>query len=393
MAHPPSDAADERRLFTAGFIGLGLAELAYFTAAGLTIPLTPDFATGPLGSDAAGAGIAIGAFSLTALILRPLAGRLTDQRGRRPFLIGGALLAALAIAAHALTTDLAVLIGLRLVLGVAEAFFFVAGFAMVADLAPEGRAGEALSYNSLALYIGIAVGPLIGEMLRDAGGYDVAWLGGAAMCVGAGLIAMLFDETGERIADPGPLTLFHRRALLPSVGLFTGVVAMSGLLNFMVLYVDEVGLSGTGPVMLVFGAIVVGTRIAFARLPDRVPPFRLAAAALATIGLGNAIVVVVPTAVGLFIGAALTALGVAFTTPAFFAAIVQRTQAHERGTALGTTSLFIDLAFGAPLVLGFVAEAGGVPAAFAVGGVVAVIGAMGTAYAALSERPIVASAG
>ena len=53
-----------------------------------------------------------------------------------------------------------VLIALRLVLGVAEAFFFVAAFeAAPADLAPPGRAGEVLSFNSLALYLGIALGP------------------------------------------------------------------------------------------------------------------------------------------------------------------------------------------------------------------------------------------
>ena len=39
------------------------------------------------------------------------------------------------------TSDLLVLIGLRLLLGVAEAFFFVAGYAALADLAPPGRTG------------------------------------------------------------------------------------------------------------------------------------------------------------------------------------------------------------------------------------------------------------
>ena len=47
-------------------------------------------------------------------------------------------------------------------LGVGEAAFFVAGFAFLADLAPPERMGEALSYNSLGLYLGIALGPAAG---------------------------------------------------------------------------------------------------------------------------------------------------------------------------------------------------------------------------------------
>ena len=147
-------------LFTRPFVQLAICELAYFAASGLTIPITPLFAEGPLGATELWVGITVGAFSLSTILLRPWAGRAVDRRGRRPLLIGGALLCAVALAAHAVTTTLPVLIALRLVLGVAEAFFFVAAFAALADLAPPGRAGEALSFNSLALYLGIALGPV-----------------------------------------------------------------------------------------------------------------------------------------------------------------------------------------------------------------------------------------
>lgn len=60
---PPRPGASASRLFTPAFIGLGLVELAYFTAQGITIPLTPLFAAGPLGADEVGVGIT-GRFSL-----------------------------------------------------------------------------------------------------------------------------------------------------------------------------------------------------------------------------------------------------------------------------------------------------------------------------------------
>ena len=152
-----STGAEQPRLFTPAFVALAIADLAYFTAAGILIQVTPLFVVGPLGANAIGNGVAIGAFSVTALILRPYAGRLTDRVGRRPPFLVGAILCAVVLAAHGFVTDLAALVVLRLLLGVAEALFFVAGVAALVDLAPPGRTGEALSYNSLALYLGIAV--------------------------------------------------------------------------------------------------------------------------------------------------------------------------------------------------------------------------------------------
>jgi MFS family permease len=379
---PPRPGASASRLFTPANIALGLVQLAYYTAQGITIPLTPLFAAGPLGADEVGVGITVGSFSVTALILRPFAGQMADRRGRRPLLIGGALLAAAAIAAQAVVTDLGALLALRLLMGVAEAFFFVSGFAMVADLAPPGRAGEALSFNSLALYLGIAFGPIIGEAMLDIGGVELGWAVAAGLTLTAGIGAIAFDETAAQ-AEPAPMTIIHRGALLPSVGLFTGVAGMAGFLWFLALYVRDLGMAGAGPVLLLFGLVVVGTRIVFAKIPDRVPPFRLAAAALAMIAIGLAAIAITQTVPGLFVGAAVTALGVAFTTPAFFAAIVGRVVPSERGVALGTTSLFIDLAFGGgPMLFGFVAAGLGIPAAFVAGAALATLGAGGTAYAA-----------
>ena len=235
-----TQSAPGSRLFTRAFIVLSLAELAYFTSAGLTIPMTPLFAHGPLGATEIGVGLAVGAFAVTALVLRPYAGRLSDRVGRRPLLVGGALGFAVVLAAHALVSSLPALIALRLLLGVAEAFFFVAGFAAVADLAPPGRAGEAISINSLSLYLGIAFGPLIGQVLLESGGYGAAWLGGALLALlAAGLASRIPETASPAVADAGPTPFFHRAALAPSVALFTGIVGMGGFLAFVAIHATE----------------------------------------------------------------------------------------------------------------------------------------------------------
>jgi predicted MFS family arabinose efflux permease len=378
------------RLFTPAFIALSLAELAYFTAAGLTIPVTPLFAHGPLGADPAGVGLVVGAFSVTALILRPYAGRMTDRWGRRPPLVLGALACAVVLGAHAFVDSLAVLVGLRLLLGVAEAFFFVAGFAAVADLAPPGRAGEALSFNSLSLYLGIALGPLLGHWLLEQGGFGLAWIGGAALALVAAALAWRLPETAKRDVAQEPAEapgFLHRAAIAPSLVLFAAIAGMGGFFAFVAIYATEdLGLDGTGGVLLLFGAIVVATRIVFAKLPDRVPPFRLGTIALALCAAGLAIAGGFASVTGLLLGAALLAVGVAFTTPAVFAAIFARVPASERGAASGTASLFIDLGFGGgPMLLGIVAGSAGIPAAFVVAAAVAAAGAAGSTLLSLDR--------
>jgi MFS family permease len=372
MRRPPDT------LFTAAFVALTLSDLAYFMAGGALIAVTPFFVTGPLGSGPAAVGLAVGAFSVSTLVLRPLAGRWTDRHGRRPLLVGGALLFALLVLGHLLVTDLAGLVVLRLLLGMAEALYFVAGFAALADLAPAGRAGEALSYNSLALYLGIATGPMIAQALLGLGGFRLVWIGTALLLMVAALLAARVPETSEPAAAPaGPAPLIYRPALLPGLGLFTGIAAVSGFLAFASLHAARIGVELWSTVLAVFGIVVVLCRLLFATLPDRIRPLRLAAAALASSGIGLVIIAALPTAEGLFVGVTVLAVGSAFLTPAVFAAIFSNVPPAQRGSAAGTASVFIDLGFtGGPVILGLVAAAGSIPAAFLTAAALTVGGAV-----------------
>jgi MFS family permease len=383
---PGARPGDRGRLFTPSFVALSISELAYFTAFGLMIPVVPLFAAGPLGAGPVGAGLAVGAFSVAALLLRPFAGRLSDRHGRRALLVGGGLLFTTVTAAHLLATELEILVLLRLLLGVAEALFFVAAGAALADLAPPARLGEAISYNSLSLYLGIAAGPALGELLLDVGGYRLAWLGGASLALMATLLALRIPETGTAQGDVARPPLIHRAALAPGLAFFTGLAASGGFLAFAALHARDVGMSGAGLVLGVYGLVVIACRLLFARLADRFPPLRLGMVALLLSAAGLALTGAVRNATGLVAGAAILAVGVALLTPAFYRAIMARVEPHQRGGAVGTFSIFVDLGLGGgPMLAGLVAARAGIPAAFLAGAVLAVLGAASTLL--LARRP------
>ncbi|WP_127125252.1 MFS transporter [Georgenia sp. SYP-B2076] len=386
MARPRATGggdSDGATLLTRDFLTLTAAELAYFTAFGLTVPIVPLFARGPLGAGPAGVGLAVGVFSATALVLRPLAGRLSDRRGRRPLLVGGGALYAVVTAAHLLAGELWVLVGLRVLLGVAEALFFVAATAALTDLAPPKRLGEALSYNSLALYLGISAGPALGELLLAVGGFRLAWLGGAFLAVVAVMVVLRLPETASPQRDTTDLPLIHRAVLAPGFAFCAGLAAAAGFLTFAALHAREVGLSSSGAVLAVYGLVVVGCRVAFAPLADRYPALWSGAAALACTAAGLAVMAAVRSPAGLVAGTAVLAVGVAFLTPAFVRAIMSSVEPRLRGGAAGTFSMFVDLGLGGgPLLLGLVADAAGIPATFAVGGAAAGSAALATALLA-----------
>ena len=372
----PGDTAREP-LLTRDFWALGTAELAYFTSVGVSFLALPLTVTGPLDSGEAGAGLAFGAFAVTALVCRPLAGRLADLHGRRWLMLSGALLCALGMVLVPHVGSLELLVVVRLLQGVAEAAFFVGAFALLADLAPPARMGEALSYNSLGLYLGIALGPPLGELVAEQGGLSAAWYVATGLSVLAAAITLLVREPPRSTDTDGHGRFIHWPAVPLSLGFLTSLVAVSGFVAFAALHADEIGMSNASLALFLYGGVVIVCRVVFARLPDRVPTTPLAVGSLATTGVGMGVMAAWQNPVGLLLGAVVMAVGVAFTTPAFFAAIFATARPSERGAASGTASLTIDLGFGlGPIGLGLVAQAYGIPWAFAIGALCAVGGAL-----------------
>lgn len=370
-------------ILTRPFLLVSLASLAYFVADGTSLALVARFATGPLGADAFGAGLTFGAFSLSALVLRPLAGGLADRRGRRPLMVGGSLLFGAVMLAHLLASSLAILVVLRLLLGVAEALVFVAAFAAEADLAPPERRGEALTLFSLSLYVGVAVGPLIGEAAFAAGDFPAVWVASAILAGIAALVALAVPETRpaeDPLPEPrlaAPRRLLHPAGILPGLILMTGVWGMGGYFTLLPPYaVGPLDLDGARLFLLTFGGTVIVARLIGVRLPDRIGARRLSGTALLITAAGLGLMGLIPTVGGLLAGTLLLGLGVAFTTPALASLTVSRAPVRERGAALGTFSAFIDLAFGAgPIAMGAVAAVSSTPIAFLSAAGVALIGA------------------
>ena len=367
------------RLATPGFVILAAATLAFFVAGGLVLPIAPRFAKLALGADALGFGLSIGSFAIASLLLRPVVGWSSDRYGRRPLLIGGSLVTIVGLLLHVVAADLLVFTIARCALGAGEAFFFVAALAAASDIAPEERRGEALSYLSLSLYLGIAIGPPVAEWVFRMGSYTVVWIVAAVVAAVAVVLSLLVRESAPLATTDRPHRsvrgmLIHPAGVLPGVVILLGLWGMAGFFTYLPLYTPEVGMEGAGLPLTAYALVVVVLRIVGATWPDRFGAARLSGVALAISAIGLAVIGLIPTSLGLMLGTVVFASGVAFTMPALLSLAVSRVPATERGMVVGTATVFLDLAFGvAPVVLGFVADTSGYRTTFLVSAFLAVI--------------------
>jgi MFS family permease len=358
-----SRISPRRAAFAGIFVVTGLGLLSV----GATLPVIPRYVKGPIDAGDVSVGIVTGAFAITGLACRPIAGHLADRRGRRRVVIGGALLTALAGALYFIPAGVPGLIVARLFLGAGEGAVYTAGSAWVVDLAPPERRGRIIGLYGLAIWGGLTLGPPIGELILRATSFEMVWAFSMAAPLLGAFIAMRIPESFEpRAAEPlGRGNLIAREALAPGLGLSLGTVGYATVAAFLVLHLDDRGIGHGAEVFTAFAATVVLARVFGGWLPDRFGSIPCAvgaglveAAGLIAIALAQSLPVAIAGAL---------AMGAAFSLlfPSLALLVVNRVPEERRGVAMGTFTAFFDLGvgLGAPLA-GAAAALGGYSAAF-----------------------------
>jgi MFS family permease len=347
------------------FAGVFAVTFCGLVAVGSVLPVLPRYIHGPLDSGDLAVGVVIGAYAITGLLLRPIAGRLADTRGRKPTVLVGAVLVALSGLLYLPSLGLAGLIFARLLLGAGEGAVYTAGSAWIVDLAPEQRRGQVLGLYGLAVWGGLGVGPLVGELLLDIGSYTTVWIFAAALPMLGALFALAARDpfVPRRHAEPHPL--IAPEAVGPGFAIALASMGYAAIATFVVLHLEARGIGQGATVFAAFAAMLVITRLVFGHLPDRIGAAPVAIVATLGEAVGLALIAVAQTlpvalAGGLVMGAAFSLLN-----PALMLIALGRVSQRARGAAMGTYTAFFDagVGLGAPLA-GLVAALAGYEAAF-----------------------------
>jgi MFS family permease len=261
-------------ILTAAFVTASLANFLFFTglAGFVLLPLH----LRRLGATDGQLGLIMACYSGTAIVVQPLVGAWVDRSGRRAFLVIGAILTsgvALLFAAAPHTLGLFPL--LRALQGAAFSIFFIANFAVVVDLVPPDRRGQALGIFGISGLVSGAVGPALGELLIRVAGFRELFLAAAVLPLLAAVISARLRlpaprRTGAAEGLPGLLRGLISAPRLPvtlgaAFGLGQGV-----MFTFFPTYALDLGVRWVGLFAVSYSAAALGVRVAAGGLADSI---------------------------------------------------------------------------------------------------------------------------
>ncbi|HUF11541.1 MAG TPA: MFS transporter [Longimicrobiales bacterium] len=256
---------------------------------GIVLPLLPFYA---LSFEASPFDVTllIASFSAMQLAAAPLWGRLSDAHGRKPILLIGLLVSAVAYVLFALASTLPMLYVARLLAGAAGGTVSVAQ-AYVADTTTSKERARGLGYIGAAAGLGVMIGPAIGGVFSRWGLGAPGWVAAALCLIDA--IAILFllpesrlsraaaarAEVAGRTGRRRTLTIgaWARALTTPPLSLLLGVYFLSissfaAMTSTLALYVErafamdaqQMGwvLTASGGVTVVVRGILLGPLVA-----------------------------------------------------------------------------------------------------------------------------------
>lgn len=135
---------------------------------GIIIPILPAYLMS-IGQGGTAAGLMIAIFAGAQFIMSPIAGKWTDQYGRRKMIIYGLSGLALSMFIFYFSNSVGILYFSRVVGGIGAALLIPAIFAYVADITTIEQRAKGNSYISAAMSLGIVIGPGVGGFLADYG--------------------------------------------------------------------------------------------------------------------------------------------------------------------------------------------------------------------------------
>lgn len=153
---------------------------------GVRVSAVPLFVAGVLGGGGRESGWALAAYAAGNAIFVIPSGRWNDRIGRKPLLVLGFSLSAVAFFVFPLATSLPFAVATLVLAGVAAAFANPAQQAVIADVVGKRSGGQVVAMGQMSSDFGAILGPLIAGVLIDSVGFTSAfWVTAVLLAVTA----------------------------------------------------------------------------------------------------------------------------------------------------------------------------------------------------------------
>jgi predicted MFS family arabinose efflux permease len=266
-----------------------LAALFGFQLLLSVVPLYADKA----GGGSSGAGLATGVFMLSTVLTQVQMPRILDRYGYRRSLAVGLLFLGGPALLYAYASTLVTILAVTLARGVGFGIVTVVFAALIVELAPPGRRGEALGLLGLAITLPNIFCNALGLWLVERSGFEVVFLlGGFAPLLGLVMIPGIRFDSPTKEGDETGAGFFAglRRAPLRRIFLLFAATTMAAgvILTFLPLAVPGSGVFSAAGALLAVGVTSTVSRWWAGRFGDRRDPRLLLVPGLLASALGTA---------------------------------------------------------------------------------------------------------
>jgi predicted MFS family arabinose efflux permease len=267
----------------------------------------------------------------------------------------------------------------RILHGIGLAFCFTSSFTYIADIVPEERLNEGIGMFGVTGLSGLAIGPVIGEIIIQDFGFSIFFLAATGMGVLGLLLHLPLPESYVQASEESSLSFFsiliRRRILTVALLAFLFGFGLSASGGFVSPFAKEKDVAFISLYFICYSSAAVLTRLIGGRLADRVGEERVIPYALILTGAGLFMLIFLGGDVVLGLSGFMSGCGHGFLFPCLNTLAIRNEPVNIRGKINGVFTGGIDAgAFVGSVMLGYIGEWAGFPVLFFAAGLALLIG-------------------
>lgn len=367
------------RIWSRNFIFLILSNFLMYITYYAILSALPLYLVNDLQASEMQVGFVVGVYTIASVLVRPFSGFALDRFGRRLVFLIALLVYSFLFVGYLVALSISALLMLRFAQGLTWGFTTVAGSTVAADIVPVSKRGQGIGYFALSTTVGMSVGPLIGlficQQWNFVAMFIVACIFSLASLACASAIHMRKRFVVGKRMNFEWNALFDKNSVRPSANVFITMIAYGGLLSFIALYGQELGVKNASLYFLILSVGIAIARLTSGKEFDRNGPRRIITVCLVLLIVGFPVLALAKNAVLYFISAIIIGFGNGVIFPTFQSMVNNLADSSHRGAANSTLYTAVDLGIGLGMVMaGFIAQKVSLSAIFWISTLVCVAG-------------------
>ena len=308
-------------------------------------------------------GYIIGLFTLGALVSRFFSGKIADNSGRKVVMIFGTGVTAIAGFIYVILGAVSdyytgmlgvwLFLALRFFHGLSTGFRPIGSSALLTDIVPHNRRGEALGILGVAGNAGMAGGPALGSYLAVEWGYDTMFLASSLLGIFSLLLTLKLPETlpYARKVVWSDLNIFKGKifdfsAWPAALSLFPVALSFGVFLTITPDFVDDLGYKYKGFFNTIIVVASILMRLFAGKASDRYGRRPLLAIGGLLLFMGMGMLSIATTQVEAAIGGVIYGLSIGINMPTIFAWTTDLSPKRKIALGIGTTLVSLEIGIG-----------------------------------------------